>query len=222
MQQKNGLGRSKLFVIMLMLTLSSVTSHGLILFNGSDIAFKENGKKNSSSTQLFVIEGASYFLKAYSGILAFQEKYELSELQGIDYSELQVLIGDAAENMEQAKLAYLQLIRQTDQAEYDQAILDCLRKFDYAAFEKQSVLGGQKFENVRLTLERGDIKGLYAQQSQAVNRILALLHHIKADVDANRFPATALLWKLNQLCAGVQLSGQYAAEIFLTFSEKSN
>jgi hypothetical protein len=56
----------------------------------------------SSSIEAYVIEGAGYYLTAYSDLLALLTLVENSDLRGMDYSRAQQLLNRALDNMNHA------------------------------------------------------------------------------------------------------------------------
>jgi hypothetical protein len=64
---------------------------------------------------------------------------------------------------------------------------------------------------VKKFLEKGDIRSIYGENVTDTANILNLLTSIKARVDAGQ---------LNPLYSGVQLFGQYVAQVFYKVLEK--
>jgi hypothetical protein len=206
---------SKVLLAVFVLLLVHVNAFALIYGNESQKGFGNPGGKSSGPTiKTYVLQGAGYFLDSYSDILLFLNKIELADLNGIDYVELQKILNHTGENIQLQKDTYLNLTQLADGTPYDQAVIDQLTGFDYAAFQQEKGLNSVIFADVQSYLSKGDIRGVYHRFLTAAETLLVQLNTIKTDIDANRFPQPADLWNLDQNAAQSLLFGQYTAEVF--------
>lgn len=206
---------SKVLLAVFVLFLVQVNAFALIYGNESQKGFGNPGGKSSVPTiKTYVLQGAGYFLDSYSDILQLLNKIELAELNGIDYIELQKIAARAGDNIRGQMETYLNLTQLADAAPYDQAVIDLLTGFDYAAFQQEKGLNSIIFADVQSYLSKGDIRGVYHRFLAVAAVLQAQLNIIKTDIDANRFPQSADLWNLDQNAAQSLLFGQYTAEVF--------
>ena len=166
------------------------------------------------------MEAAGNFLQSHSAFLLFLTRIELSELNGLDYSELRQIIGNTIGYMENARANYTDLVERADNATYDQGITKTLMNFDYQSFSEQKSLNKQIFSEVKSYLDSGDTRGIYYKILSDTQLILAQLTVIKSAVDSRMFPAMSDLWRVNQIYAETLLFGQYTAEIFYDITGK--
>ncbi|MCP5107333.1 MAG: hypothetical protein GY950_28360 [bacterium] len=151
--------------------------------------------------------------------MLFLNKVEISELNGIDYNELGVIINRAVENMEQAKAHYVNLKQAADRTPYNQEVISLLVSFDYKTFKKERGLNSAVFRYVKKYLRRGDVRGVFSRLLAKTGVILDKLYRVKEYTDSEKFPELSLLWRLNQDYSETILFGQHAAEIFQTISQ---
>jgi hypothetical protein len=171
--------------------------------------------KNGTPMRGCVINAAGYFLQSYSNMLAFLNKIERSELDGLNYTEIQSNLNNAIESMAEVRAAYIEITREADISDYNQEVLDKLFIFDYPAYEKTNALNHSIFADVATYLKKGDVKGIYHKLLSDVEGILNILATIKEKVDVNVFPGIADLHRMNQYYSQSLLFGQYVAEVFI-------
>ncbi|NIM17290.1 MAG: hypothetical protein GTO45_35250 [Candidatus Aminicenantes bacterium] len=201
----------KIFCLIIIMTM------GVILFprvvaNYTDGAYDNSGEK-SLSIKTYIVESGGYILKGYSDIFLFLNKIEMSELNGTNYSELHEILVKAIENMTMAKKAYEQLITTAGTSAYNPDVINRLITFDYEGFQKEKGLIVDVFSKVKKYLEKGDVRGIYANLLADNEDILKKLSELEATVEAGNFPPVANLWRLNQQCSKTILFGQYASEV---------
>ncbi len=206
---------ARILLAVFVLFFVHVNAFALIYGNESQKGFENPGGKSSGPTlETYVLQGAGYFLASYSDILQVLNKVELAQMNGIDYLELQKLAAHASDNIQGQINAYLNLTQLADATPYDQAVIDQLTGFDYAAFQQEKGLNIVIFTEVQCYLSKGDIRSLYHRFLAAGETLQAQLNVIKADIDAGRFPQPSDLWNLDQNAAQSLLFGQYTAEVF--------
>jgi hypothetical protein len=211
--------------VSVIISLVSVNLYGMIIGNDScrgyegsckfyDISDPGSSKSTSQTICQLVIEGGGYFLKSHSDLLLLLNKIEISELNGVDYSELQYIINSAIKNMVNAKETYINLISIAKVTPYNPSIIEKLQLFDYPGFQKEKKLNSEIFKQVEVFLSKGDVTGVYNHLKSEMDSILEKLYEIKSDIDLNNFPEITALWRVNQKYSETMLFGQYVAEVF--------
>ena len=185
-----------------------------IKINKSDDGFEDPGNEAASGMGTYIIEGAAYFLKSHSNYLLFLQKIELSDLTGMDYSDLRAVLNSAIGDMNAAKVKYTLLKEEADNTPYNSAVIQVLIAFDYDKFQEERGLIPLIFNDVKGYLKNGDLRGVYARELSGALDILTLLELIKEAIDADRLPAMNDLWRLNQKYGEALYFGQYVAEVF--------
>jgi len=180
--------------------------------NGTPPCFNGDGYSQSNLDN-YVIDGAGYFLGAYSNTLLLMKKIEGSNKEGFKVDELNLLLDQALKNMELAREAYGNLARAADNTPYNQSIIDKLKDFDYDAFQKENGLNPEVFSPVKAYLGNGDIRKLYYDFSSTINEITGLLKQVKVQIDAGNFTPVKEIWKLNGLFSESLLFGQYVSQV---------
>ncbi len=180
--------------------------------SGGDTA---RDKKSGLTLGQLVIEGAGCFLRSNSDMQLFLNKIELSELNGMDYSELQNIINSAIENMENAKETYINLISIAKVTPYNPSVIEKLQFFDYSGFQEDNKLNSEIFKQVEAFLSNGDVTGMYIHLKSDIDSILEKLYNIKSNVDSSTFPDIQKIWRANQEYLESLLFGQYVARIFI-------
>lgn len=200
-----------LFLAAAMMILS-LHSYSLIISNRGGEAFEHPGEQDP--VEMLIIEGAAYFLQSQADFLAFLNRVEMSELKGMNYDEVEELLGRAMTNMEAARDAYLRLNKTANATPYKMAAIDRLKAFDYDGFQRECQLNPDLFGKVRRLLAFGNVRGVFKILSIKTGRILNNMRQLKQDVGARRFPNLKRTWRLNHLFLETKLFGQYAAQVF--------
>ncbi len=190
-----------------------------VILNGTTNVFSTQFE-STTNMEVLVIEAAGYYLKSHSEYLALLNKIELSDIDGINYPELQAHIQNAVTNMELAKAKYTALVQAAGTAVYDPAIVAQLTAFNYSAFQTSNDLQKDLFDDVKSYLETGDVRGVYNELLSGASDVLDRLNFIKTDIDASQLPQMPELWRLNQYYAQHHLFGQYAAEVMYAITGK--
>ncbi|MCU0286718.1 MAG: hypothetical protein MUF15_09990 [Acidobacteria bacterium] len=209
----------KLFLIsMIILTVFTGEMFAFFYANHSCDAFNNcltGGISNfSPNIGRSISEGAVYFLSSYTDMQKFLTRVELSELNGPNYPELQVIIDSAISNMENAAAVYKNLVHLAAETPYNQVIIDKLMAFDYKRFQKKNNLVADVFIKVRGFLAKGNVTGAYIEMKMAKENLIPQLYLIKASVNDNLFPDINLLYQVNQSYCEMMLFGQYIAQVF--------
>ncbi len=181
-----------------------------IIFNGSD--------DSQTSLDNYVIDGAGYFLEAYSNTLLLMKKIEWSNKEGLKVDELNLLVDRALKNMESAREAYGNLTRAADSIPYNQSIIEKMKRFDYDAFQKENSLNPEVFSEVKVYLANVQIRKLYYYFSSNIEEITGLLKQVKGQFDTGNFTPIKEIWKLNGLFSESLLFGQYVSQVLYSVS----
>lgn len=176
-----------------------------IIFNGSG--------DFQTSLDNYVIDGAGYFLEAYSNTLMLMKKIEWSGKESLNTDEVKLLVENALENIESAREAYVNLTRAADNTPYNPVIIDKLKNFDYDAFQKDNGLNPGVFSSVKAYLANGDIRKLYYDFSSTVEEISGLLKQVNEQINVGNFAPVKEIWKLNGLFSESLLFGQYVSQV---------
>jgi hypothetical protein len=208
------------------LKLKIIVGIGIMLFfsqysfthwwnNGTPPVFDGDGYSQTSLDN-YVIDGAGYFLEAYSNTLLLMKKIEWSSKEGLKTDELKLLVDHALKNMEAAREAYDNLTRAADNTPYNPAIIEKLKAFDYDTFQKANGLNPETFASVKAYLGNGEIRKLYYDFSSTIDEIAGLLKQVKVQIDAGNFTPVKEIWKLNGLFSESLLFGQYVSQVLYT------
>jgi hypothetical protein len=210
-------------ILIIMLLVPGVI-FGTVWANWFECAYGECPESNSSSSVAgiqsvghigtLVIIGAGHFLKSHSDFQLFLNKYELSELHGICFEELQLILNNCIYSMESTKFTYYDLKTIAALTPYDQSVIENLKEFDYDGFLQGLNLNPAVFQKVRGFLSHGDVNGSINAIYLKTLKLLPMLYSIKIDIDKNTLPEISKLWELNQEYSNALLFGQYIAWIF--------
>jgi hypothetical protein len=208
---------SKIILSALILLFFNFNVLPYVRLNGGDEGYDENGGESfvyGSSIKYFIMKGGGYYLDGYSGILKLLERIELSDVNGLDYAQLNQIIDSALDNMNNAHYYYLLLIMKAEVTPYNMTFIDKLKAFDYDGFESEHHLNGVVFARVEGYLKEGDITGTFKACRIDIVEIIAVLERIKGYASNNRMPVLKDIWLINELCSESLLFGQYAARVF--------
>jgi hypothetical protein len=213
-----------LIIVMFLISVGNLPTFGRAFSNKTGDAFTEDPPPSGGSSlsvttsttsiSTYIIQGAGYFLKGYSDALILFNKIELSDLEGVDISELKIMVNAGVANMKLARDTYVALVNKANSTEYNQSVIDQLVKFNYNGFKLERGLNGTIFNDVRDYLDVGDVRGVYSEILNRIDSILAELNGVKAVVDGGNLPTNSTIWRLNQKFSETYLFGQYAAEVF--------
>jgi hypothetical protein len=181
-----------------------------IIYDGSDDA--------QTMLDNYVIDGAGYFLEAYSNTLLLMKKIEWSSKEGLKTDEVKLLVEKSLKNMELAREAYANLTRTADNTPYNPVVIEKLKDFDYDAFQKDNGLNPWVFSAVKAYLANGEIRKLYYDFSSIIEKIIGLLKEVKGQIDAGNFTPVKEIWKLNGLFSESLLFGQYVSQVLYSVS----
>ena len=162
---------------------------------------------------MYITEGAGHVLGAYSGIGSFLRQYELSGLYGIDTAEIRDNLYKIIEDLENARDMYFIINYFAAITPYNKTMIERLKSFDYAEFEKNEGLLAPVFDQVEGFLKNGNVRGVFAKVLKDIDVLLYQLYSIKKAVDADITPDIKSSWKLNQTFSETILFGQYFSRV---------
>ncbi len=169
-----------------------------------------NGNQQINS---YIEEAAGYFLQAHSDILNFSTLYELAD-DGIDYTQWQQHLQQAANNLSSARGTYSMLIQIAEITPYRIPILNQLNQFNYAQYKADNNLDSETFAETESFLTSGNITGIYKRIHNSVTAIEAILKGLESDVAAGTKPGIQSVWDINEGFSNTLLFGQYVARVF--------
>ncbi len=215
----------KVILGLLILGLFTFNSYSMVAGNWSECAYRgecDGGESTSliivpmsTSMRTLIIEGAGYFLDSHSGMQAFLNRVEMSEMNGsMDYNEIREILYQVIEDMEKAREAYYNLKIKADNTPYRQDVIQNLLAFNYDEFQAVNGLTASVFENVKNYLSKGDVRGIYGNMLSGTEEILSKLYEVKQMVDSDQFPEITMLWRINQLFSETLLFGQFTSAVF--------
>lgn len=212
---------SIIFVCLIFIFLSPLTLSAMIKANSSEEAFTGTDSGTAKQARLsspgmaqLVVQGAGSFLESHSNYLSFLQKYELSEIESIEDSQLLSILDRSITAMEKAEYFYNQLKRTADYTPYNYEIYWTLVCFNYSEFQYRNGLNRDVFTRVSGYLRYGDVRGCYGQILGNCRHILANLKTVKSSIEYGNNRRLTDLWRLNQTYSESLLFGQYIAEIF--------
>jgi hypothetical protein len=207
--------------IILLLTPTSMFPR--IVHNGAGGVYEEgDGTSGTNASTLsmpptievYVITGAGYYLNAYSDILVFLNRVELSDLKGMDYNESRQILDRALDNMNRALKTYECIIEKAEVTPYKETLISKLMDFDYTGFMQERSLNSVIYAKVEEYLKKGDITGICRQLHAEFIIITRLLYSIRDELYFEKLPGMSIIWRLNERCSQTLLFGQYASRVF--------
>jgi hypothetical protein len=212
--------KKKLLTAMIFVALITLNLNGYFVLNETEGAFNPNPCKDcKSNTSLaleqLIVTAASYFIESNSDYQLFLKTIEMSDIYGINNEDMIKLIDNSIKNMELANETYYQILQLSTLLEYNPAVLEKLKYFDYDSYQYISRLNPAIFCQVKQLLKPGDVRGCYQRFYSATNEILERLRIIKNNTDTFIMPRISDCWRLNQLYMEMALFGQYTAEVFI-------
>lgn len=174
---------------------------------------------DTMSIKELVIRGAGHFLRGKAYVNLFAEKVELSELQGIDFSDIDNILRLALISMKSSHSYYQTLKKKADETPYNPQAIQELAIFDYDTFGKENNLVNDIYADVKSCLIKGDVRGFYGCLFVYTSNIIDILKILKEEIEIGIFPDIKDIWKLNQKCSKMLLFGQYASQVFKTIQD---
>jgi hypothetical protein len=200
----------------------SAPGYPMMVGNYSEKGFDEPGGGTTaiSSTTAsetikdLIIKSATYFLKGKSNIDLLASKLEAANQEELGFYEFQTIVNEALNNMREARSYYQTLKLRADATPYNQAVIMQLINFDYDSLMEEYNLNGDIFNQVKVYLQAGDIRGTYRRFFNYTDNIVGMLETVQTEVTCWNFPEMNNIWKLIQECSQMHLFGQYIAQTF--------
>jgi hypothetical protein len=205
--------QTAIFIIVIFAAVLPVS--GNLAHNQGECAFVGQCCDNCRSSSIsivkqYIVDSGAALINANSQLQAFLNKVELSELYGIDYSEMQNLLTAVIENMTSAEKSYNDLIEITREMDYSESAIQKLKLFDYDSYNGPFPL---LWGTVKGFLENGDVKGAFDRTHSDCLELIESLNQVKSILDTNQLPITELR-RVNQKFFETQLFAQYCAEVY--------
>ncbi len=215
--------KQKLLTAVIFVVVLTINSYGLFVLNETGNAFNPPpcaGCKNYAAFDLgqLLVASAEYFIQSNSDYQMFLKTIEVSDIYGINNEDMANTIDNAIKNMELANETYSQILQVSILLEYNPAVLEKLKYFDYDNYQNVNRLNSAIFEQVEQLLKPGDVRGCYKRFYIASNDILLRLRSLKTIADKCIMPKISNCWRLNQLYMETQLFGQYTTEVFMSLN----
>jgi hypothetical protein len=212
--------KKKILTAMIFVALITLNLNGWFVLNDTEGAFNPNPCKDCKSytslaLEQLIVTAASYFIQSNSDYQLFLKTIEMSDIYGINNEDMINTIDNAIKNMGLANETYYQILQVSSLMEYNPAVLEKLKYFDYDSYRYVNHLNPSIFQQVKQLLKPGDVRGCYQRFYNATNEILERLRNIKTSADTFIMPRISDCWRLNQLYMEIGLLGQYTAEVFM-------
>lgn len=193
-----------------------------INLNGAGGGYDGGGEGESPGIQsgqyqtieYYIQAGSSYYLEANSHVQTLLKMVEQQEIQGINYTEMQVVVHRALNYMQMAKEIYERLICKAEATPYNETVLSKLRDFDYESFVQNNGFNPILFDLVRHYLQNGDITGMFKRTCSDVRGMIELINITREAVSQYRLPEISIFRQLNEMQALSSVFGSYAARVF--------
>lgn len=217
------LRRKALLVVVVFLFCIQSSLVGWINHNSSEEAFEEDGtgettvyRQTSPANEIgkLIAVSAGHFLESHSGFLAFLNKIELADVNGLNYTELDEILDRSITAMEKTVESYGSLKDRAERTPYNYDVYWKLLFFEYRSFQREKGLNPTVFSRTSYFLGYGDVRGCYGETLKKSQIILEQLKIIKRLIDSRQFPVISDLWRVNQQYSETLLFGQYVAEVF--------
>lgn len=217
-----------LMIVTLWLTITSMV-FGYVQLNGSGGTYCEGnppppdcGEGTDDNKALapedtigdLIVDGAAVYLNAYSGYLAFLNRVELSDRDGLDYEEAGKMLDSVLAYVGTAKETYYRLVLKAESTPYNPAVSAQLAEFDYAGYSRKHRLDRDIFEDVEEYLKNTDVTGTYIYTYLAVKEIESMLLSVRWKVALKTTPDIERLWVINEKLGRTLFFGQYVARVF--------
>jgi len=193
-------------------------SFSYVIANRGEETYENPGDK-VLTTESNIVESAGYFLQGYADYVLILNRIELSNQQGIDYTEMQILVDRVIYSMENAKNSYFSLIKRAVITPYKVEMINKLKSFDYNKFCNDEHLINSIFSDTTSYLSNGNVTEVFKKLLLGTEHILSKLQGVKAAVDVEKFPDLSIIWQLNQEFSYHLIFGQYAAQVFFKISK---
>jgi hypothetical protein len=208
---------SRISFLIIILIILPIFAFPYIFGNGSGSGYGEgegDAAVGCTSIEVLVVQGAGYYLNAYSEVLSFLNRVELSGSTDNIPVEWDNMLQHALTSMFYALATYDQLILMADSTPYNTPVISQLINFAYDRYMSENQLNPVIFQEVQGFLGEGDITGLYKQIREDLWEIAIDLLSVHYNVVSGKMPPMSQLWKLNEMSSHTLIFGQYVARVF--------
>lgn len=171
-------------------------------------------KSIGSSSDDFIVEGASDFLQSYSQILLFLNESELSSKTGFNFSKAGAIADTALIKLIEAKKNYSGYLQCLEQTVISKEYIDCLIVFDYNALVEKRNLAPCVMDKVVFFLKKGDVKGLFYEYVNRMEELRVILEIVAGSIKNSIIPDIEILRSLYQKYSELMTMGYYSSLVF--------
>jgi hypothetical protein len=172
-----------------------------ITVNGQSIPTDES-TLNVSLVKMLIRDAAVKFLDSSSD---FQKFLKFCEYNGI--STTSFYIETAKAKIFMAKNIYQDLFNTVKEMEYNEAIINAIKVFDYDKFAIEKGLNISIFDKMKGYFRQGNVKGAFEYLALKSDGIYQMLINFSGDKSE--------LWRIYQEYSEFQLFGQYMTEVIM-------
>ncbi|MCP4150467.1 MAG: hypothetical protein GY757_22155, partial [bacterium] len=144
MKHTHKTGAGLMLITASILLMFSLNTFAAVWYNSSTLS-KARTQETLATLDSSQIEGAGHFLKAYSGVLYFLQKFELAQSSEADFAELQNILEDVIFNLETTVDIYSLLKAEMETMLPNRGILTALSNFNYEEYCRKHNLNSTLF-----------------------------------------------------------------------------
>lgn len=204
----------KVMMVIFLLYVGSLV-FPIMYANEGDCAFRPNECEGNSSSiamingvslKTLIIQGATHFFDSLSNYHNYLKAFEVN-----DYSKMKIYLSNAAIQMKFSHDIYVEFNNESLNYDYNDAVIERLRKFDYNEYMVTFQLIESVITRVKGFLSKGDVRGAFKEIEKITGEIFSDMESLNL---TQSFPEKNIVWRVNQKLIEAQLFGQYLAEIF--------
>lgn len=181
---------------------------------GNDIPIRTDVGEKSSQIENLIIDGASSFLKSYSDILLLLNESEIGLRDGFNLYQAQQLLDSAHGKLVFAKENYSRALDLIKGTQFEEAVLEKLKTFNYAGLTAARKLHPAAMKRVASFLSVGNVRGVYKKLVKDMEDILYRLREVREDCQKDILPGMEDLRTIFQEYSDVMLYGYYSSLVF--------
>ncbi len=202
-----------------LIILISIYCYPWINSNGIGIMVNGSGIKDRAGVNEYTFKGGTYFLEAYSNVIAYLKVVENEATEKLDTTEVQLYLDNALENVKLARDTFSQLKEEMLTASYNMISVKMLKNMDYIAFRVSISADKETFNQVSFYLKRADIPGLIGKMVSDMDAMMRTLKQLKLKIPMGIIASLPLSWELNRQFSESLMFGQYAAQVFIKIQQ---
>ncbi len=143
-----------------------------------------------------VIQATSVFLQSNADAFLLFSEVEAGAQTGFDFRRGVALSDAAIAKLKRSREQFARVLAAAVAAEYDDAVLKRLRRFDYRGFAKSRNLIVPVMEKVGENLSHGDISGVLRKNLNHVDAIIMGMRRIRRLMVRETRPSMESIWRL--------------------------